>query len=93
MIDSSTSSSAEKLDELSARPTLRMGGLVVDLGDGTAMLEGTCSIRDLLMICERGNEILLCLSRGRIQATQYVQCRLCPTFVYMGKHRTLDAYM
>ena len=38
MIDSSTSSSAEKLEQLSARLTLRAGGLVVDLGDEAAML-------------------------------------------------------
>lgn len=38
MIDSSTSSPGEKLEELSARLTLKTGGLIVDLGDKSAML-------------------------------------------------------
>ena len=40
VIDSSTSSSGEKLEELSARLTLRTGELILGLGDGAAMLEG-----------------------------------------------------
>lgn len=38
MIDSSTSSLNEKLEELSARLTLRAGGLIVKLSDEAAML-------------------------------------------------------
>ena len=85
MIDSSTSSPGEKLEKLSARLTFRIGGLVVNLGDGDAMLGARTSD-----VSTRQSDTFV-LFLWRIPSN-VVCVMLNSSSKHVSKHRTVAAY-